>query len=120
MSVMANTIWWLFIIGLAVALDFLVLRIWRAYRQLLQNQPESDKQVKRSALLKEAIKTEFSNEFWRATLNNPRVRNGLGIMLELTLIAVWAIYVGRDYLDMDPRKVEIMHLAGYAHMLDRI
>lgn len=120
-------IWWLLIISLAILLDLIILRIWRGYRQKLKTQNEINGRVNHYSSLKEAIMEETFKKFWTTLQDllhkNPKFRNGLVATLELLLIAFWAIYVGHEYLDFDPRVIpagrEFMSAVQTHHMWTR-
>ena len=109
---MSNTgriAWWLLIIILAIVLDVFILRIWRVYRHLLLPYKKMGKNVNHLSLLREAIMDNLNSHFWKKfqslSIKNPNFRNGVVVVLELSLIALWAIYVGRDYLNFNPRVI---------------
>jgi hypothetical protein len=109
MSRSTRIIWWLLIIGLTIVFDLIILRIWRGYRQQLESQKGKDKDINRYSLLIKVIMEEIFRKFWVKCKdflqNKPEVRNRLFITFELLLIALWAIYVGREYLNFNPRVI---------------
>jgi 4-amino-4-deoxy-L-arabinose transferase-like glycosyltransferase len=70
MSVTSRIYWGLLIFGLVIALDVIIIRIWRVYRRLLGSHKETGKNINRWGLLKEATKIEFSSDFWKIFQNN--------------------------------------------------
>jgi hypothetical protein len=89
----------------AIILDFILVSGWKKYRSLLQEQEKSETPVSKPQLLKQAF---YGDELSRLTqpvrrvLANVHLRTGLRIVLELGLLALWAIIIGWNYLNMDP------------------
>jgi len=94
---------------LAVVLDLIVIKVWRRYKQVLQEDNSLEGQSSRWQLLKQAILIETREGILRrsldSTIRNKKTKQGLLIILELGLIALWALWVGRDYLDFDSQVI---------------
>ena len=95
------------IIGSELILDLIILKFVRSYRDLKLSYQGQGEQINRLSLLKDAIMKELSRfslkKYKNQTVNNPQLRNRLVIIFELSIIGLWAIFVGRDYLNFDPR-----------------
>ncbi len=103
MTLVAQAFWWLIILGLGVVLDVWLLRVWWRYRRLRRERQGSTGGPSRWALIREAARIEWGRSLrW---IGQPRFWLGVQVALELALIAAWALFVGRDYLNMDPRVV---------------
>jgi hypothetical protein len=90
----------------AVILDLLIISGWKNYRRLLQEHERAKRPIDKRLLLKQAFYSDqlrWGFQRVKQILANTRVRSGLMIALELGVLALWAINVGWDYLDMDPR-----------------
>jgi len=102
-------IWYLFLVGLAVAIDIFIIRVWREYRKMKKSTDGTIDNRLRALKILEAIKQEIEFSlygFFR--ILKTRFTNSKGsliIMLEIGLIGLWAIFVGSDYLNLDPRVI---------------
>ena len=92
----------------ACVLDFIIISRWKKYRELLQEQKRSGIHSSRSQLLFKAVYGDELDRLilpLRTTPARPRVRAALQVTFELSLLAVWAVIIGWNYLDMDPHIV---------------
>jgi hypothetical protein len=109
MSTTSRILWLLLIIVLAVILDFITLRIIRQYRELLEHHKDEGSKVSRGLLCKEAIMKSLNKnspiKFQKLIHHNMQLRKPLQITLELTIIGLWAIFVGHEYLNFNPQFV---------------
>jgi hypothetical protein len=88
---------------LAVVLDIYFVLAWRRYRRSLAEQ--GGKLTAKSSQWRLLLESMFPDKvknwcttFWRSDRN----RQATQALVELLLIGLWAIWVGRDYLDMNP------------------
>jgi len=106
---MTKVSWFLLIFIIAIFVDIWVMGIWRRYRQQKQNNTKMGVEISRREIWNHVMKPErlntFSITFLQQILDSERIKQGFRIVLELILIAIWALYLGRDYLDMDQRVI---------------
>lgn len=102
-------LWFFLVVGLSVIVDLIIVNVWRRYKQVRlgfddQNDIPSGWQV-----LKQAIFIETQEGIFRKpldfTIRNENFKRGGKIVLELSLLALWAIWVGKEYLDFDPQVI---------------
>lgn len=87
----------------AIFLDYILVSRWAFYRKKLEEQKNtkaSKAQLFKQVFLDEPIRSWNHSRIARFLKNF-----NLLPWLELTALALWAIYVGWEYLDMDPRKI---------------
>lgn len=94
-------IYLLALILLTIILDYFLVSRWTIYKRRLKEQPE-----KKSAEILRQVFLNESIQHW----NNSRIgkyinRLNLSSYFELFILALWAIYVGWNFLDMDPRRI---------------
>jgi hypothetical protein len=98
---------------IAVVLDIYLVRGRHRYRQLRReyNEAKNIKQVSRLELIKRAFYLDSLKKGWSNMhakwMENTARRQKLIIVAELALIAIWALIISRNYLNMDPRIVPI-------------
>ena len=106
---MNTFLWILLVVFLAVVLDVSFILIPRRYRQLYREYAELEEIPSRWELIKQAVKLEISEGVLRKPLDfikqNEKFKQGLMITLELSLIFLWAVWLGKEYLDFDPQVV---------------
>jgi hypothetical protein len=102
-------LWILLIFVLAVVFGVIAVHVWRRYRQLRQEHTEQETPASWRELLKQAVKLEAYEGVLRKpldfTFRSEKFKQGLKITLELSLILLWAVWIGREYLDMDLQVV---------------
>ncbi|MBN1669362.1 MAG: hypothetical protein JW862_19895 [Anaerolineales bacterium] len=102
-----NSLWWFLIaLPLAILLDVRLIRSWRRYNHLKQ---AAAGQSTRSELLKQALFSERTRRIFASlharTWAQAAFRYRLAYLLELSLLALWAIVVTRPYLDLNPALI---------------
>ncbi len=93
---------------IAVILDFLIISGWKKYRKVWHEQKKSGIPINKLKVLKEAFIGNQESpwiQYLKHILANTRLRANLLVAFELSLLALWAINVGWEYLDMDPHVV---------------
>jgi hypothetical protein len=109
MSSTSRFLWLLLIVISAVILDLIILRIIRQYRELFQLYKDKGAKINRGSLVKEAIMKLLTRTsrivFQWLTQNKTQLRKTFQIILELAIIGLWAVFVGREYLNLNPRYV---------------
>ncbi len=101
------------ILLLAVILDILIVFVLPRYQLLRQD--KKNVQVTRLSLFIQAMRFEFIKIDWKKTrdlFSLKKRRVNWGVILELTLLALWALWVGRVYLDFDVNIVPAGHEFG--------
>jgi len=96
----------LLVVALAIALDVFLVTGLQRLRKLKQEQAAQKVEMSRRELWARSFFPSTYQMEWKNTfLNNPQFRKRLGIVVELTILAIWAIMLGSEYLDMNPRVV---------------
>lgn len=96
------------LVAFAVALDLFFVTGLKRFRKLKKESTDKDGvlQISRRELWKRSFLPVTYQEEWQKTfLYNSEFRKRLRVIVEWTLIAVWAVIVGHAYLDMNPRMV---------------
>lgn len=88
---------------LAILADYILVKRWAVYNKRLAEQ--KNKKTSRVHLLRRVFLDEPIQEWNESRFGKFIKRINLLPYLELFLLALWAIYVGWEYLDMDPRKI---------------
>ena len=103
---MNQAIWGILAIIIAVLLDLYVIKAWRRYRQLKSFQKKTGLPIARRDVWKRTMISEQTNLFFvslrKRTLGSEHFRRSALVTIELILIALWSIYVGKAYLNFDP------------------
>ena len=102
---------------LAVILDLLIISGWKKYRKIQQELEKTGTPLNKSKILKEAFLGDLNGrwiQFFKNFMASTRLRTNLLIVFELCLLALWAINVGWEYLNMDPHIVPTGHEFGSA------
>lgn len=94
------------VLVIAIVLDiFLVTGLHRLQtlrkKNLVNGSIMSKRDLWKHSFFPPAHEMDWGNTF----LNDPNFRRRFGILIELTLLAVWAIMLGSDFLDMNPRMI---------------
>ena len=104
-----NPFLWLLLALLALAAGFIGWSILRRYQSVrLEDDVQEDGQPRGRQWLR-AIQLEASDGVLRRpldlTFRNKKFVRGFQIAIELSLILLWSVFVGREYLDLDPHVV---------------
>lgn len=88
---------------MAILLDYYIVTKWALYKKRLEEQ--TDSQSDRVKLLKQVFLYE-PIQLWKS-FRITRFINSIDLLpyLEVVLLFFWAVYVGWEYLDLDPRKI---------------
>ena len=102
-----NQIWWLLLaFSLAVTLDLYFIGAWRRYRQLKQDYGNAGIPISRWKLWKQVIISKkirlIFASIWQRIWINQRFHGSYQVVIELVLIAIWSMYVGKTFLNFDP------------------
>jgi hypothetical protein len=101
--------WLLLAFGLAVIFDFYIIRAWRRYRQVKQDHQNAGISISRWKLWKQVIFSQkiriIFTSAWKRLCVNQRLNQSILAAIELALIAVWSIFVGKTLLDFDPQMI---------------
>jgi len=96
---------------IAVLLDLYIVRTWRRYRQLRGDHEKVGGSISRLKLWKQAGITEQTRVAFsfhcKRIWNSQQFRRSILVAIELVLIAIWSIYVGKDLLDFDPLVIPV-------------
>jgi hypothetical protein len=102
---MNQFLWFFFAFSLAVIFDLYFIGAWRRYRQLKQDYVESGEGISRWDLWKQAILSKKTKSviasMRKRALGSEFFRESVGIAIELILLTLWVVYVGKDYLNFD-------------------
>jgi hypothetical protein len=105
------------LVALAVALDIFFVTGWQRFRKLKKESTGEDgvlKISKRELWGRSFLPATYKNEWKKTFLYNSKFRKRFRVVVELTLIAIWAVIVGNAYLDMNPRIVPVGNEFGSA------
>ena len=99
-----NQIGWVILaVILAVLLDLYFVGAWRRYRQIKQDYENVGKPISRWEYWKRAMVPAQNNpqltSIRKRTVDNHHLRKSAWLVIELILIALWAVWVCRDYFD---------------------
>lgn len=88
------------ILLLALVLDVYFIWVWRRYRRMRRTQIGEDGslQISKGRLMKMSMLPDFFRTRVSEIRQDKENRQKIIAVLELTLVLVWAIWVGRDYL----------------------
>lgn len=94
------------LIALAIVLDVFIVTGRQRLRELRETNNNNKIKMRRRELWSRAFFPSAYKREWKNTFfNNPQFRKRLGGVVELTLLAIWAIMLGSEYLDMNPRII---------------
>ncbi len=82
----------------AIALDILILSRWKIYKKRLKENPNNRMGLFRQVFIEEPFAV------WKRP---PLAQLNLHLYLEAAILALWAIYIGLEYLDFDPTKIPL-------------
>ncbi|MBL8090539.1 MAG: hypothetical protein KF758_12705 [Anaerolineales bacterium] len=83
---------------IAIALDIFIVSRWRLYKRKLKENPANKKDLLWQVFIGEPL------NFWK---HSSASRFNLHLYLEAGVLALWAIYIGLEYLDFDPTKIPL-------------
>ncbi|MCE9647435.1 MAG: hypothetical protein K8S20_15685 [Chloroflexi bacterium] len=90
---------------IALALDFTLISGWKKYRALTRDRKTSNGESGKLHILKQAFLSDEANPLTRLLISaftNRKFQTGLQTTIELAVLALWALWLGRDYLNMNP------------------
>jgi hypothetical protein len=96
------------LIALAVALDVFLVTGLQRFRKLKKESTDQDGNLnisKRELWGRAFLPVTYKEEWKKTFLHDARFRKRFQVILELTMIAIWALIVGSVYLDMNPRML---------------
>ena len=101
----------------SIILDRYIISRWRIYRALWQEQKEAGNTINRMQLFKKAIfagPRRNWHQFIQRAQSNLRLRTNFLPLLELGILALWAIVVCWNYMDGNPHIVPAGNELGSA------
>ncbi|MBC8503439.1 MAG: hypothetical protein H8D34_01160 [Chloroflexi bacterium] len=95
---------WLYLLTfiIAVVLDVYLIWAWRRYRRLRQALNADTEPFSKRRFFMMSLFPDVLSKWFDQFLQKDDIRRKLAVFLELFLIAAWAMWMGREYLDFDP------------------